>query len=155
MRYLVGDWIIGRELNDLSSKDHGSFDGVASFEHKIEGRLEYIEQGVLLWPTYCGIAKRSHFYQQIGPHRAVVHFDNGDAFHGFELRASGFDVEYRCKKDCYMGRFVLVSMNCWTSRWTVVGPKKALTVSTSYERARADEISDLCVDQLFADGATS
>jgi hypothetical protein len=132
--YLSGRWRIERTMIDRRLSTEGSLDGEARFRVSGSGLINQ-ERGVLSFGTYEGAAEQTYFYNfPRGTARASVCFRDGRPFHELDLSEGKTAVVHLCPPDRYEGRFTALDEDRWESTWTVVGPRKDLTIVSSYTR---------------------
>ncbi|MDR7299906.1 DUF6314 family protein [Haloactinomyces albus] len=137
VEYFTGRWILERDIVDGSGAPAGTFTGSATFCDAGEG-LIYAEQGTLQLGTYRGSAYRRLYYHLTGPGRAAVYFDYGDFFHELDLRGGHWQTRHPCRDDLYRGEFRVQGPDRWQQWWTVAGPTKNHSMTTSFRRATDD-----------------
>ncbi|RCW46122.1 hypothetical protein DFQ14_102424 [Halopolyspora algeriensis] len=136
--YLTGRWLLQRRITDAAGTPRGTFTGTATFTAETD-TLMYHEQGTLQWDTYRGPAHRRLRYRIIGPGQAQVSFDYGDFFHDLDLRTGWWRTRHPCRDDLYRGEFHVFGPDHWQQLWTVAGPTKNHTLTTSFQRAGPDD----------------
>lgn len=133
--FLQGAWQLRRRIGDLNLNLRGRFDGRAVFVARPDG-LEHHEAGQLRFGSYTGPAARGYRYLKTSsPARLDVHFGDGRFFHSLDLSGGKFVAHHACGADCYVGRFKVLPGGLVSVRWSVVGPKKRLLITTQYRRA--------------------
>jgi hypothetical protein len=84
--------------------------------------------------VYEGPALQSYRYAFPEPGRAAVHFRDGRFFHDLDLTAGRWTVTHLCNPDRYDGEFTVLDADRWRIVWRVSGPRKDLTLDSSYRR---------------------
>lgn len=136
--YFTGRWLLRRHITDAAEHPRGTFTGSATFSVEAD-TLVYHEQGTLQLSTYRGAAQRTLRYRITGPGQAQVSFDYGDFFHDLDLRTGRWRTQHPCRDDLYQGEFRVLGPDRWQQFWTVAGPTKNHTLSTSFQRAGPGE----------------
>ncbi|WP_116040850.1 DUF6314 family protein [Amycolatopsis palatopharyngis] len=131
--YLIGDWLVEREILGTSGIGIGSFSGTAVFQ-AVDDELVYREDGVLDLGAHRGPATRVLYYRPTGPARAAVHFEHGGFFHDVDLSTGWWQTEHPCRADQYLGEYHVLGPTRWQQRWRVTGPAKDHTIVTDLRR---------------------
>ena len=132
--YLSGRWQIERTMIDRRLSTEGSMRGEAQFRESGSCLINQ-ERGVLSFGAHEGAAEQTYFYNfPRGTGRASVCFRDGRPFHDLDLLEGKTAVLHLCAPDRYDGRFTALDQDRWESTWTVVGPRKDLTIVSSYTR---------------------
>jgi hypothetical protein len=132
--YLSGRWQIARTVIDRRLLTEGTMHGEARFRDSGSGLVNE-ERGVLSFGAYDGAAEQTYFYNfPSGYGRASVCFRDGRPFHDLDLSDGETAVVHLCPPDRYDGRFTALDEDRWESVWTVVGPRKDLTIVSSFTR---------------------
>ena len=137
--FLEGKWSLGRRIDDRRAGQEGSLNGTALF--LAEGAdLLYREEGRLVIggpanPVYEGPALQSYRFAFPAPARAAVHFRDGRLFHDLELTRGRWRCTHLCDPDRYEGEFTALDADTWRVVWNVTGPRKELTLDSTYRRA--------------------
>jgi hypothetical protein len=128
----VGDWVLGRTIDDGFGLQSGRFDGIARFVPSAAG-LVYHEEGelhLLGGPTLR--AERTYHWRSVGP-RIFVDYSDGRSFHDFE--PGDPNATHQCGADHYAVRYDFGDWPRWTSLWCVTGPRKDYRMMTTYQRS--------------------
>ena len=136
--FLEGDWQLSRLINDLRQNMPGEMTATATLTKRIDSDgnpgLSYREEGELHFGDYRETVYRAYDFSFPEPHRARVHFSDGNDFHELDLSTGYCEAEYLCGEDLYRGRFQVLSGDVWLSNWTVHGPSKELVLDNRYRR---------------------
>jgi hypothetical protein len=132
--FLVGHWLVEREILGSSGARVGTFDGTATVGPR-DGELLYREEGVLDLGAHRGPAERVLHYRPAGTARVDVHFDHGGFFHDVDLSTGWWQVGHPCRNDLYRGEYRVLGPGHWQQRWSVTGPAKDHTIVTDFRRA--------------------
>jgi len=137
--FLKGVWWLDRRLDDRLAGQAGRLVGSAVFSPDGPG-LHYSEKGRLVIgdpadPEYEGPAHQSYFYSFPQGGRAAVRFSDGRDFHELDLTAGHWACSHFCDPDTYDGEFTVASRDSWRVVWQVKGPRKDLTLDSTYRRA--------------------
>lgn len=140
--YLEGPWEITRSIddrrNDVPGLPLGCFIGQAVFIPEGAG-LDYRERGRLKTADFDDQVHQGYTYQFPAPHRAAVSFTDGRAFHDLDLSTGLWRTSHHCDPDIYDGEFALDSKDVWRSQWNIHGPRKDMTIQTTYTRTRSTD----------------
>jgi hypothetical protein len=136
--FLRGVWWLRRQLHDHAAGQPGQLVGSAVFSPS-GADLHYSEKGRLVIgdhanPVYEGPALQSYRYAFPEPGRAAVHFRDGRFFHDLDLTAGRWTATHLCDPDRYDGEFTVLDADRWRVVWRVTGPRKDLTLDSSYRR---------------------
>jgi hypothetical protein len=132
--YLSGRWQIERTMTDRRLSTEGRMHGEARFRDS-SNSLVHEERVTLSFGAHEGAAEQTYFYNfPSGNGRASVCFRDGRPFHELDLSKGKTAVVHLCPPDRYEGRFTALDEDRWESVWTVVGPRKDLTIVSSYRR---------------------
>lgn len=114
--------------------------GSAHFIREDPGSIRWSEQGSLLWGGAEVAVERTLMLRRGDDGRWNVFFEDGSSFHPWRAGL----VEHPCADDSYLGRLegadgdpaseVGSAPRRWTLEWTVLGPSKDYTLTTTYER---------------------
>ena len=136
--FLEGQWELKRRLDDRHADQQGRLTGAAVFS--ADGAdLQYREAGRLVIggpadPVHEGPALQSYRYAFPAPQRASVHFRDGRYFHDLDLSGGAWRCTHLCDPDRYEGAFTVLDADTWRVVWTVAGPRKDLTLDSTYRR---------------------
>ena len=133
--FLKGVWWLTREVDDRRAGERGRLTGSAVFSPDGPGDLHYSEKGRLVIGAHDGPALQSYRYVFPETGRAVVHFSDGRLFHELNLSAGRWDCSHDCDPDRYEGAFTVLGPDAWRVVWRVQGPRKDLTLDSTYRRA--------------------
>lgn len=136
--YLHGPWGITRSIEDRKNNAPGRLTGRAIFVPH-EAALHYQENGRLKTPSFEDDVQQAYLFEFPEPHQAQVFFRDGKKFHDLDLRTGEWTTQHLCDPDVYEGEFRLDSRDSWRSKWTIHGPRKDMTITTSYKRVIARE----------------
>jgi len=132
--YLSGSWRLDRAIVDHLLSSTGTMHGAAQF-NAYGNSLINEERGTLSFGAHEGLAEQTYSYDfSSSDGRALVRFRDGRPFHELDLSAGETIVRHPCEPDRYEGRFTALDENHWQSDWTIVGPRKNLTIVTLYTR---------------------
>jgi hypothetical protein len=137
--FLQGSWRLERRLDDRRAGQQGRLSGQALFA-PVEGDLLYREEGRLTIGDHVGPAEQSYRYAFPAPGegnaaRAAVHFRDGRFFHDLDLSRGVWACTHFCDPDRYEGEFSVLDADTWRVVWRVTGPRKDLTLDSTYRRA--------------------
>ncbi|MGB0682482.1 MAG: DUF6314 family protein [Magnetovibrionaceae bacterium] len=132
-RFLLGEWIVERVIQDARAETRGHFTGVAVFSPHGDD-LQYFEKGLLSYGDHRSEAERSYLFAFPRQARAEVFFPDGRAFHDLSLSDGAWSASHDCPPDVYQGSFEALEQGHWRSRWQVSGPRKDQVLSTDYRR---------------------
>jgi hypothetical protein len=131
--FLRGRWCLARLFIDRRGQSGGTLTGFADFaDHGAD--LLYEERGALAFAGFHATATRRYCYAFPEPHRCRVRFTDGRVFHDLDLSRGRWSIRHTCGSDCYHGRFTVRTEREWRVIWTVAGPKKDLTIESTYIR---------------------
>jgi len=148
--YLEGAWGMARSIDDrmndsvqaqTGNAQNGRFTGRAIFMPDGDG-LDYLEKGRLKTATFDDNVYQSYRYRFLEPYRALVCFTDGRVFHDLDLRTGIWRARHLCDPDTYDGEFELLDWDTWRSTWKIQGPRKDMTIQTTFNREKY-QISDL------------
>ncbi len=134
IRYLTGEWLVRRQIEDLSHQVTGHFHGTAEFRPTPDGSLAYRETGELEFGTHRGPAWRELRYLRRPDRPLRVEFDDGRFFHDLDLTSGHWTVRHPCRADEYQGAFQVDGPTQWWQDWLVHGPTKQQRLRTSFTR---------------------
>lgn len=132
--FLQGSWRLERRLDDRRAGQQGRLSGQALFA-PVEGDLLYREEGRLAIGEHVGPAEQSYRYGFPALDRAAVHFRDGRFFHELDLSRGAWACTHLCDPDRYEGEFSVLDTDTWRVVWRVTGPRKDLTLDSTYRRA--------------------
>lgn len=132
--FLKGVWWLDRRLDDRLAGQQGRLVGSAVFSPDGPG-LHYSEKGRLTIGDHDGPAHQVYHYSFPEAGRAAVTFGDGRDFHELDLTAGRWACSHFCDPDSYDGVFTVASRDSWRVVWQVKGPRKDLTLDSSYRRA--------------------
>ena len=132
--FLEGAWDLERRIEDRRSEQQGALTGTAVFAPEGEGLL-YREDGRLVIGGHDGPALQAYRYAFASLGRAAVYFSDGRFFHDLDLCAGSWTATHLCDPDRYDGAFRVLGPDCWRVVWRVAGPRKDLTLDSTYRRA--------------------
>ncbi|WP_193369185.1 DUF6314 family protein [Pelagibius marinus] len=132
--FLQGSWALERRLDDRRAGQQGRLSGQALFA-PLEGDLLYREEGRLTIGEHVGPAEQSYRYSFPALDRATVHFRDGRFFHDLDLSSGTWACTHLCDPDRYQGEFSVLDADTWRVIWHVTGPRKDLTLDSTYRRA--------------------
>ncbi len=132
--FLYGAWRLERRIDDRRAGQQGGLSGTAVFETEGAGLL-YREEGRLILGGHDGPALQSYRYGFPAAGRAAVAFADGRFFHDLDLTGGAWACVHLCDPDRYDGEFTALDANCWRVVWKVTGPRKDLTLDSTYRRA--------------------
>ncbi len=138
--FLQGVWWLSRRLDDRRAGQQGELTGSAVFSPDGPNDLHYSEKGRLVIgeranPQHEGPALQSYRYAFPEAGRAVVRFGDGRLFHELDLSGGRWDCTHLCDPDRYEGSFTVLGPDSWRVVWRVAGPRKDLTLDSTYRRA--------------------
>ncbi len=132
--FLQGSWRLERRIDDRRAGQAGRLSGKATFT--AEGAdLLYREEGRLTFGGHEGPALQSYRYTFPRAARAAVHFRDGRLFHELDLSRGAWACTHLCDPDRYEGEFSVMDADTWRVVWRVTGPRKDLTLDSTYRRA--------------------
>jgi len=134
MGFLEGDWHLWRWIVDRRAGQKGRFAGGAAF-FADEGQLLYREDGRLVIGGHDGSAMQLYTFSFPERGRAAVSFSDGRPFHDLDLTAGRWQATHLCDPDRYDGEFTVLGPDAWRVVWKVTGPRKDLTLDSTYRRA--------------------
>lgn len=134
--YLEGTWEIARSIDDRQNGSTGSFTGQAAFVPRPDG-LDYREHGHLKTADFEDKVHQHYIYRFAEPNLAAVSFSDDRAFHDLDLSAGLWRASYPCGPDVYDGEFEQADDDCWRSQWIIRGPRKNMTIRSTYTRMMA------------------
>lgn len=132
--FLKGVWWLRRQLHDHRAGEQGQLVGSAVFSVDGAG-LHYAEKGSLAIGGHEGPAEQSYRYAFPAAQRGAVHFRDGRFFHDLDLSTGAWHCVHLCDPDRYEGRFTVLDADSWRAVWRVTGPRKDLTLDSTYRRA--------------------
>ena len=132
--FLQGVWWLSRKLDDRRAGQQGQLTGSAVFSPSGDD-LHYSEKGRLLIGDHDGAAHQTYRYAFPEAGRAAVHFGDGRLFHELDLSGGRWSCTHLCDPDRYEGSFTVLGPDSWRVVWRVEGPRKDLTLDSTYRRA--------------------
>jgi len=129
---LHGNWYINREIDDRYSEQKGKFVGTAAFTRQNTGLL-YNESGDLTFGETSLRASRAYQWSFDGLSVQVT-YEDGSPFHDFTLDGSTAQAKHLCGQDIYYAKYDFYLPSRWTAVWTVSGPRKDYTSTSTYIR---------------------
>lgn len=133
-KFLEGSWDLARRIDDRRAGQTGSLTGRAVFA--AEGNnLLYREEGRLAIGDHEGPAEQAYRYGFPSVSKAEVHFSDGRFFHHLDLTSGCWSCTHLCDPDRYDGEFTVLGADSWRVVWHVAGPRKELTLDSTYRRA--------------------
>ncbi len=133
-KFLQDSWRLERVLDDRRGGQQGRLSGQALFA-PLESDLLYREEGRLTIGDHAGPAEQSYRYTFPAADRAAVHFRDGRFFHDLDLSRGSWSCTHLCDPDRYEGEFTVLDADTWRVVWRVTGPRKDLTLDSTYRRA--------------------
>jgi len=133
-RFLEGEWRLERRIDDRRAGQQGRFDGEAVFFADEEDLL-YREDGHLAIGDHEGPALQLYTFRFPESGRAEVCFSDGRPFHDLDLTGGRWSCVHLCEPDRYEGEFTALDADTWRVVWKVSGPRKELTLDSTYRRA--------------------
>lgn len=133
--FLQGTWWLLRRLDDHRAGLQGQLTGSAVFSPDGPRELYYSEKGRLVIGDHDGLALQSYRYVFPAAGRAEVRFSDGRAFHELDLSDGRWGCAHLCDPDRYDGSFTVLGRDSWRVVWRVAGPRKDLTLDSTYRRA--------------------
>lgn len=130
----LGNWKVARSIEDRFSNQVGRFVGVAQFSHAADDTLLYKETGEIQLeqgPTMN--ATRSYIWY-FADNQIDVFFEDGRPFHSFIADGKVAGTDHPCGDDYYTVAYDFLEWPCWLAIWTVKGPRKDYTSSSTYLR---------------------
>ena len=97
--------------------------------------LLYREQGRLTIGDHDGSALQAYRYRFPAPAQAAVHFSDGRFFHDLDLSQGRWSCTHLCDPDRYDGEITALGEDSLRVVWQVSGPRKDLTLDSTYRRA--------------------
>ncbi len=133
MAYLAGTWHVARMVADRRAQAEHRMIGAACYTPTADG-LQYRE--TVRWTVNGQTfdAQREYTLVPTGPWRAELYFADGRFFHVLDLSAGAAEVAHACPPDHYAGWYVLDGPDTHRTGWTVTGPRKALSLVSTYTR---------------------
>ncbi len=132
---LLGHWRLERTIEDRRGAATLGVSGTVLLETTDGGAVRWHEVGVLRRPgaAPAEVSRRLLVVPPAPESDEVwwVRFADGRPFHPW---LPGTDVEHPCAPDLYRGRVDLDLPSGWRVRWTVTGPAKDYTMSTTCSR---------------------
>jgi len=137
VRYLAGTWTLERRATDRYTGLVHHMAGQARYTITAEG-LAYAERVRWIAPDGTPLRGERHYtIVALGPWSAEVRFADGRHFYALDLAAGWAEVAHACPPDHYRGRYTLDGPNRHRTHWTVTGPRKDLTLVTTFTRLPA------------------
>jgi Family of unknown function (DUF6314) len=133
-RFFQGVWRLERRIDDRRAGQQGSLSGEAVFIPDGAGLL-YSEDGRMVIGGHDGTATQTYRYTFPDAGRAAVSFRDGRFFHDLDLRTGAWSCTHLCDPDRYDGEFTVLGPDTWRVVWKVTGPRKDLTLDSTYRRA--------------------
>jgi len=135
--YLHGAWRIDRLVEDRLAGATHRMHGNGAFQPD-GAELAYSEAVSWTLDGQMLTGERAYRYAfpapQAAPRHAEVRFADGRLFHTLDVEDGHCEVAHDCPPDRYDGLYVLLDDDRFRVRWTVVGPRKDLVLSTLYSR---------------------
>ena len=136
LRAFVGQWRIGRDIEDVAAGRTGCFEGEATFE-PVAGGLDYRETGRLtLQGAVPMTASRRYLWRDAGSGTIEVLFEDGRFFHRIDAEEPAPGAVHRCDPDLYRVRYDFRGWPRWQAEWRVTGPRKDYAMISRYAPAR-------------------
>ncbi|NNF25202.1 MAG: trigger factor [Rhodobacteraceae bacterium] len=130
-----GAWIFEREITDRRGASSGRVEGRAVYIATPDG-LAYEETGQMrLGQGAPMTATRRYLWKEGRAGRIAVFFEDGRAFHDFELGAAAHGVHF-CDPDTYKVAYDFENWPNWRVAWRVAGPAKDYKMVTLYRPAQ-------------------
>ena len=123
----VGNWTFERSVRHASG-DKASASGTVVFQPLGEALL-YNEMGRMSLNDAAALSTTRRYIWRLG---LEVQFEDGRAFH--QIPPLGGTAEHWCDPDQYTVHYNFSKWPEWVSIWSVVGPRKAYTMTTHYMR---------------------
>lgn len=135
--YLEGSWEVVRSIEDRHNDAPGNFTGQligrADFIAE-DDALNYQEHGRLKTAGFDDDVHQQYTFKFPEQHYALVSFRDGRAFHDLDLSAGSWRTRHNCDPDVYDGAFEMESDGIWHAQWIIHGPRKDMTIRTTYTR---------------------
>lgn len=126
----IGTYDVSRVIKDARAGATSQFEGQAVIGPHDDDTL-YTETGHLILNEQRFAAERRYIWRSKGA-RVDVAFEDGRAFHDFDLEVGGDATEHLCGSDMYRGGYDFSHWPRWSVTWTVSGPRKDYTSVTWY-----------------------
>ena len=123
----LGTWSLSRVIRHGDGAS-GTFEGSATIERDGAGAL-YSERGWLEMPGQ-GRFQAERRYRWDDALR--VYFEDGRFFH--QIPVEGGATGHWCDPDQYDVTYMFDDWPDWSSRWTVIGPRKNYVMTSRYSR---------------------
>ncbi|MGH9098990.1 MAG: DUF6314 family protein [Acidimicrobiales bacterium] len=133
LRFLLGEWEVGRVLTDHRLGESGVFRGTATVAPSESGvpqgaqgaqGAQYRESGQLCFARYRGTASRRLRYVRQVDGAVAVNFDDGSRFVDCDLRSGRSDGTHLCRDDRYEISWQVHGPDVVVEEWRVRGPGK-------------------------------
>ncbi|MGO9161099.1 MAG: DUF6314 family protein [Streptosporangiaceae bacterium] len=151
LAFLLGRWLLERQLVDHRAGMAGQFTGTAEFAPPDQGQpelghfglaqpelggpeLAYREHGQLRFGDYAGPASRALRCLPRADGSAEIRFEDGRAFYHLDLRAGRWQARHDCGPDVYQVTFEVLGSGLVTEHWHVTGPAKDYHSRTTLRR---------------------
>lgn len=133
--FLEGSWDLSRLIEDRLTNAPGRYVGRAVFVSSGDGSLTYEETGRLTTADFDDDVRQGYMFRFPEAGIARVSFLDGRNFHDLDLRSGHWEAQHLCDPDVYDGSFRVGHADNWQSQWIVKGPRKDMTISTTYTRS--------------------
>ena len=129
-----GAWSVGRWIEDRREGRTLQFVGRATFRPEGAETLLYHEDGQMHGPGVDAIrAERRHLWR-FAADGIEVEFEDGRPFFGFDPLAARPRAVHDCPPDLYTIALDFDGWPEWRTVWTVAGPRKDMTITSTYRR---------------------
>ncbi|MFV0359794.1 DUF6314 family protein [Tropicimonas sp.] len=129
-----GLWRLDRAIDDRRAGQMAHLAGTARLATR-DGGLDYSESGVLHLPGVPPMQATRRYRWEADGEEIRVLFDDGRPFHSIIPAMQVAEATHWCNPDRYCVTYDFTRWPCWTSRWTVSGPRKAYVMESRYFRA--------------------
>ncbi len=127
----LGDWRIARVIEDRRAAASGRFTGQACFSADEKG-LHYAEHGLLTLGDAAPMeARQSYHWAQDGG-TLIIRFPDMRPFHEVPADAATPEARHHCAPDDYHVHYDFRDWPAWRAVWTVRGPRKDYTMTSTY-----------------------
>lgn len=135
----LGNWCIGRQIEDFLTQQTGTFLGEASIITRDEDWL-YSETGTLSFNNQIPLKSERRYLWSPSAAGFDIHFDDSRFFHHFDLPTDAdgggnFKARHWCDPDDYNVQYDLSRFPDWSSQWQVNGPRKSYKIISKYKRS--------------------
>ncbi len=143
LKNLIGNWNFRRLINDALEQKQRYACGNSSFvkNENAENTLNYVETGKLTWDNTKEFNFSRKYIYQLNNKNIDIIFDDGISIgkHFQTLLPANSDAafigsEHLCKLDKYNSSYQFVSKDEFIITYLIVGPKKKLTITTTYNK---------------------